>query len=90
MHRPLRKFRALGLIVRLIETAFTKIDRLATEAAKALKLVGHLDQRILAKAFTGDLVPQDPNDEPAETLLARIRAERASAPKPKRKRKTSA
>jgi type I restriction enzyme S subunit len=74
-------------IVRRIETAFTKIDRLAAEAAKALKLLGHLDQRILAKAFAGDLVPQDPTDEPAETLLARIRETRAAAPKSRRGRK---
>jgi len=35
-----------------------------------------LSQSILAKAFRGDLVPQDPNDEPAEKLLERIRRER--------------
>ncbi len=74
-------------IVRRIEAAFAKIDRLAAEAAKALKLLGHLDQRILAKAFAGDLVPQDPTDEPAETLLARIRTERVAAPKAKRRGK---
>lgn len=74
-------------IIRRIETAFAKIDRLAAEAAKALKLLGHLDQRILAKAFAGDLVPQDPNDEPAETLLARIRETKAAAPKSRRGRK---
>lgn len=73
-------------IVRRIETAFAKIDRLKAEAAKALKLLGHLDQRILAKAFAGDLVPQDPTDEPAETLLARIREVRAVAPKGKMRR----
>lgn len=77
-------------IVRRIETAFGKIDRLAAEAAKALKLLGHLDQRILAKAFAGDLVPQDPTDEPAETLLARIREARATAPTRKRGRKAKA
>ena len=70
-------------IVRRIETAFAKIDRLAAEAAKALKLLGRLDQRILAKAFAGELVPQNPDDEPAETLLARIRAERLAQPKPR-------
>jgi type I restriction enzyme S subunit len=64
-------------IVRRIEIAFANIDRLASEAAKALKLLGHLDQRILAKAFAGDLVPQDPTDEPAEMLLERLRAARA-------------
>ncbi|MDN3712526.1 restriction endonuclease subunit S [Paracoccus cavernae] len=74
-------------IVHRIETAFAKIDRLAAEAAKALKLLGHLDQRILAKAFAGELVPQDPTDEPAEALLARIREARAATPKPKRGRK---
>lgn len=77
-------------IVRRIETAFAKIDRLAAEAAKALKLLGCLDQRILAKAFAGELVPQDPTDEPAEALLARIREARAAASKPKHGRKASA
>lgn len=73
-------------IVRRIESAFAKIDRLAIEAKRALELVGRLDEAILAKAFSGDLVPQDENDEPAEHLLARIRAERDAEPKAKRGR----
>lgn len=77
-------------IVRRIETAFAKIDRLKAEAAKALKLLGHLDGRILAKAFAGDLVPQDANDEPASVLLERIREARATAPKKQRQRRTKA
>ena len=84
---PLPSLEEQREIVRRIETAFAKIDRLKAEAAKALKLLGHLDQRILAKAFAGDLVPQDPTDEPAETLLARIRETRAAAPKSRRGRK---
>ncbi|MBY5608502.1 restriction endonuclease subunit S [Rhizobium leguminosarum] len=73
-------------IIRRIESAFAKIDRLAVEARRALELVGRLDEAILAKAFRGELVPQDENDEPAEHLLARIRAERQAAPKAKRGR----
>lgn len=73
-------------IVRRIESAFAKIDRLAKEAKRALELVARLDEAILAKAFRGELVPQDENDEPAEHLLARIRAEREAAPKGKRGR----
>jgi type I restriction enzyme, S subunit len=76
-------------IVRRIESAFAKIDRLAKEAKRALALVGRLDEAILAKAFRGELVPQDENDEPAELLLARIRAERETAPKVKRGRKAA-
>lgn len=53
---------------------------------RALKLTDRLDQRILARAFAGEVVSQDPNDEPASDLLARIRGTRAAAPKPKSKR----
>lgn len=73
-------------IVRRIESAFAKIDRLAADARRALELVGKLDEAILAKAFHGELVPQDENDEPASLLLERILAERESAPKVKTKR----
>ncbi|MER8752007.1 restriction endonuclease subunit S [Mesorhizobium sp. M1050] len=72
-------------IVRRIESAFARIDRLAGEAKRALELVGRLDEAILAKAFRGVLVPQVENDEPAERLLARIRAERAAEAKEKPK-----
>jgi type I restriction enzyme S subunit len=71
-------------IVRRIETAFAWIDRLAAEATSARKLIDTLDQAVLAKAFRGELVPQDPNDEPASVLLERIRAEREVTARPKR------
>lgn len=73
-------------IVRLISAAFARADRLEAEAARARALLDRLETAILAKAFRGELVPQDPNDEPASVLLDRIRAGRAAAPKPKRGR----
>ncbi|WP_437896419.1 restriction endonuclease subunit S [Sorangium sp. So ce124] len=42
----------------------------------ALSQLVELDRAILAKAFRGELVPQDPSDEPASVLLERLRAER--------------
>ncbi len=65
------------------------INHLETEAQRALTLLNRLESSLLAKAFRGELVPQDPNDEPASVLLDRIRAERAAAPKPKRGRRQS-
>ena len=73
-----------------IRRAFTWIDRLAAEATSARALVDRLDQAVLAKAFRGELVLQDPADEPASVLLERIRAERAASPKPKRGRRPKA
>lgn len=77
-------------IVRRIETAFAWIDQLASEATSARRLVDRLDQAILAKAFRGELVPQDPSDEPASVLLDRIKAERTTADSPRRGRKKAA
>jgi type I restriction enzyme S subunit len=65
-------------VVHRIDNAFAWIDRVASEAANARKLIDHLDQAILAKAFKGELVPQDPGDEPASVLMERIKAERVS------------
>jgi type I restriction enzyme S subunit len=68
-------------IVRRIESAFGWLDRMAADHAAAARLIPKLDAAILTKAFRGDLVPQDPTDEPASVLLERIRAEREAAPK---------
>ena len=61
-------------IVRRVEELFALADRLEARVGKARGQVDKLTQSILAKAFRGELVPQDPNDEPAEKLLARIRS----------------
>jgi type I restriction enzyme S subunit len=71
-------------IVRRIDSAFGWLDRMAADHAAAARLLPKLDAAILAKAFQGKLVPQDPNDEPAAKLLERIKAEPGIAPKGKR------
>lgn len=76
-------------IVRRIEQFFAFADQLEAKVASAKSRIDHLTQSILAKAFRGELVPQDPNDEPASVLLERIKAQRAAAPKAKRGRKAS-
>lgn len=77
-------------IVRRVEQLFAFADQLEAKVASAKRRIDHLTQSILAKAFRGELVPQDPNDEPASVLLERIQAQRAAAPKAKRGRKASA
>ena len=73
-------------IVRRVETLFTYADRLEARYTSAHTQVERLTPALLAKAFRGELVPQDPNDEPASVLLERIRAARAAAgEKPPRK-----
>ncbi len=59
-------------IVRLVEQYFALADTLEKHQKNAKQRVDNLTQAILAKAFKGELVPQDPSDEPAEQLLARI------------------
>lgn len=51
-----------------------------------LEVSAALRRSVLRAAFEGRLVPQDPTDEPASVLLERIQAERAAAPKPKKRR----
>lgn len=73
-------------IVRRADQLFAFADQLEARLAGARQRVDALTQSILAKAFRGELVPQDPNDEPASVLLERIAAQRAAGPKLKRGR----
>jgi len=61
------------VIISEVERHFSIADKAEQVVATALKQSGRLRQSILKRAFQGTLVPQDPNDEPAEQLLKRIR-----------------
>ncbi|MBK8219355.1 MAG: restriction endonuclease subunit S [Myxococcales bacterium] len=60
-----------------------ELRRSATSTDMLLKAqlvhLGLFERSVLAKAFRGELVPQDPNDEPADVMLARLVAEKADA-----------
>jgi type I restriction enzyme S subunit len=73
---PLPPLREQHEIIRRVETLFAYADRLEARYTAARIQVEHLTPALLAKAFRGELVPQDPNDEPASILLERIRAAR--------------
>lgn len=68
------------LILEELESKLSEADQLDQTLATALQQADALRQSILKKAFCGQLVPQDENDEPAAALLERIRANREAAP----------
>ena len=76
-------------IVRRVEQLFAFAEQIEARVKAAQARIDHLTQSVLAKAFRGELVPQDPNDEPVGVLLDRIKAQRATAPKAKRGRQAA-
>ena len=77
-------------VVKRLESKLSNIDALEAQIDGGLARAKALRQSILKRAFAGQLVAQDPNDEPAHVLLERIKAEKAAAPKAKRRRKANA
>jgi type I restriction enzyme, S subunit len=73
-------------IVRRVEALFALADRIEARCTAARTHAQRLAPQLLAKAFRGELVPQDPTDEPASVLLARIAAERSAATTPMKTR----
>ncbi|MFP3384098.1 restriction endonuclease subunit S [Tritonibacter sp. SIMBA_163] len=75
-------------ITRILDERLSAADALEAEIDAGLTRAEALRQSILKQAFSGKLVPQDTEDEPAADLLARIRVEKAT--KPKKRRATDA
>ena len=74
-------------IARRIEDLFAFADRIEARLATAQKSVERLTPATLAKAFRGELVPQDPNDEPAIILLRRLQNSESTQPSKFRSRR---
>ncbi len=84
---PLPPLYEQHVIVERIEKLFHFAEEVEKRVAKTTTLTDHLIQSLLAKAFRGELVPQDPNDESASVLLERIKKERAEQKEMKKTQK---
>ncbi|TNE84131.1 MAG: restriction endonuclease subunit S [Gammaproteobacteria bacterium] len=82
---PLVPLKEQEKVIEKLDQYLSVLDELDEQAILSLSKAETLRQSILKKAFSGQLVPQDPNDEPASALLERIRAEREEQPKKPRK-----
>lgn len=84
---PLPPFAEQRRILAEVERQLSIIRQNESLLTANFRRIEQLRQSILKQAFSGRLVPQDPEDEPASVLLERIREERAvaEAAKPKRK-----
>lgn len=63
-------------LVGKVKAAFDALERLSPATDEIASRIEQYERSTLAKAFRGELVPQDPNDEPASVLLERIRAQK--------------
>jgi type I restriction enzyme, S subunit len=77
-------------IVAGIEQQLSLVDALRASVDSAQTRSATLRRAILERAFRGELVPQDPHDEPSSLLLARVRAEGAATSKPTRPKRVTA
>ena len=84
---PLPGLNEQAEIARLLGYRLDAADVLDTEIDRSLVRATLLRQSILKKAFAGQLVPQNPNDEPAAALLQSVAVEKSSQNPERTKRK---
>src|ERR1035438_372886 len=76
-------------IVRRVAGLFALADQLEQRLAQARLQVDQLTPSLLARAFAGKLVPQNPADEPAEKLLEGIGSGQNNPSKPRKRTGTT-
>jgi len=69
---PLPPKQEMTHLVFILQEIMSQIEALEAVALNGVGALDQLDRSILAKAFRGELVPQDPNDEPAIELIAKM------------------
>lgn len=85
---PLPPQAEINHIISSLEQNFVAINEQSISIKTSLKQSAAQRKNILKAAFSGQLVPQDPNDEPASVLLERIKAERVAQEKTPKKANT--
>ncbi|MGB7375106.1 MAG: restriction endonuclease subunit S [Rivularia sp. (in: cyanobacteria)] len=73
---PVPSLEEQKILINKVNNFFKIVENIEQQYQETKANLDLLNQSILAKAFRGELVPQNPNDEPASILLERIRAER--------------
>lgn len=71
---PLPPIREQKRIVARVDEFLSTAENIEVAAQNVRQKISMIDHAILAKAFRGELVPQDPNDEPASVLLQRLKS----------------
>ena len=71
----------------MLDVQLESLEAQANAIARSLRMATAQRQNILRAALSGELVPQDPADEPASVLLARIREQRAATQSGPQRRK---
>lgn len=90
LHVPVPPYEEAKQIASVVSRQLTRLQECGAGLRETSGRVETLDRALLAKAFRGELVPQDPNDEPAEATLARLGAPKDDAGAPAAGAKTTA
>ena len=73
---PIPPYKEIDRVIMFASDCFDLVDTIEEDKAAVLDGIGCIKKCILDLAIRGQLVPQDPADEPASVLLERIRAEK--------------